>query len=553
AFMLDFLIRGMDAEKLEDVKAVFGQLLATARKKDPMSFSKTEKDKDFKRYYQEKIVFMVMTAVTRKHGLSEDIVWECLKKEISGSSDNEKTMDIEKAIREVISSRGNDESMKKLMPYVPQFKHDIMKYLMDEGGYYDLLVLMGQAVWESGRANYPGGQPPRMSGGFVQPSVIDLRSFLTPPQEEFFKAVNEDASLKYGRYSELLKTTDDTLILHQACRDGDNILLLLEKMEHGSVQREKPNPLSLVSLHPDLTYDVIMDPITGMDVKNESIHVGQSSYWGFGIGTYSACKLACNPSYIVFGFIALGNKPCLWVLDRKANVITAKIQIQNARGMEIAVTDTRLFILSNNNLVSMNLKGEDRQVIFDTERLDAKSEMDKQGQASSLQLLPDGRLMFMGNWQIWTCNADGSDLKSRIRLPYGRYYALYDGGEGPLLSAAGDFNKNKNCIIYRIDMDKGKLDMIAQTPDRIMFKRNGGTVTVTRRNVEFPYSGYKTVDQFIVKNGWLFQGHYFPLCVKTSAPEQSPFLWLPATYKLLSIGDRVMFMRRNCWFLVDAK
>ena len=555
AFMLDFLIKGIDAEKQEDVKTVFGQLLATARKKDPMKFSKTEKDKDFKHYYQKTIVFMVMTAVARKHGLSEDFVWECLKKEISESSGNEEPVDIDKAIREVISSRGNDESMKKLMPYVPQFKRDVMKYLMDEGGYYDLLVLMGQAVWNSSRMNSIWMNPYPNSS--MQPPSGGMGPILTPPKDEFFKAVNEDAKLKYGPYSEFLKTKDD-IILHQACRDGDNLLLLLEKIENERIMtngrimdrpdQQKPKQFTLISLHPDLTCDIIKNPIILSKPKNASKHGGQSLYWGAGLGVNQVCQMACNPSFIV-----IGNRSVLWIFDRKTNAITATIQIPVTTNMEIAMTNERLYILSPTRLMSMNFQGEDRQMIFDTERLDAQSEMDKKGQASCLHILPDDHLMFMGNWKIWTCNSDGSELKSCIRLPYGRYYALYDDGEGPLLSAAGDYNKNKNCIIYRVDIDKWKLDMIAQTPDRIMFKPNGGTVTVTRRNVEIPYSGYKTVDQFIVKNGWLFQGHFFPLCVKTSAPEKSPFLWLPATYKLLSIGDYVMFMRNNCWFMMDIK
>ena len=204
----------------------------------------------------------------------------------------------------------------------------------------------------------------------------------------------------------------------------------------------------------------------------------------------------------------------------------------------------------------MNLQGEDRQVIFDMERLDVQSELDRKGRATGLQLLPDGRLMFLGSslqqsksspkekniMQIWTCNADGSELKSCIQLPFGRFYGIYDGGEGPLLSS---YSKHDNCIVYRIDVDKKELTIIAQTPKTIF--------NHYRLPFRSPYSSYPYIDQFIVKNGWLFQGHFYPLCVNISAPEKSPFFWLPFTYKMLSIGDRVMFMRRNCWFLVDAK
>ena len=542
-FLLDFFIKAIAAEKPEDAKALARQFLTNVRKNSPSFFK--DGSHDYERYYLTSSPFI---AVARKHGLSEDFVLECLKNEMPISSKNKKPTDVENVIQEVTSSHGSDESMKKLMPYVPQIKQDVMKYMTDQG-YYNLLVWMAQTIWETGRVVSVREQV--QPSGVVQKIYIndpnDLHTLLRPLQEEFFKAVNENAHLTYGRYADLLETTGN-IGLHQACRDGDNILLLLERIGSRPFQT-KPNSMFIASLHPDLTVDIILDSVVDLSDRNSGPeYPRRAPHLG---GIRNGCQLACNPSFIVFGY-----ESSLWVLDRKANAIVSKIQIPETRDFEIAVTNERLYILSYTSLISMNLQGEDRQVIFDMERLDVQSELDRKGRATGLQLLPDGRLMFLGSslqqsksspkekniMQIWTCNADGSELKSCIQLPFGRFYGIYDGGEGPLLSS---YSKHDNCVVYRINVDKKELTMIAQTPKTIF---NHYRLPFTS-----PYSSYPYIDQFIVKNGWLFQGHFYPLCVNISAPEKSPFFWLPFTYKMLSIGNHVMFMRNNSWFLVDTK
>ena len=555
AFLLDFVIKAMEARTPEDVKTLFRQFLTNVRKIRPSLFK--DDSRDYERLYLTSSPF---TAIAQKHGLPEDFAWEWMKNDPTVSK-NKKPADIENIIQEVAFSRGSDESMKKLMPYIPQIKQDVMKYFTDKR-YYDLLVFMADNIWRAGGMNSGGSRtplaviPPANSGmyptnGARQPSNGGVPPLLTPLKEEFFKAVNEQAKLKYGRYSDLLKTNDN-VVLYQACRDGDNLLLLLARIDKGLVQRS-PNELFLLSLHPDLTYESILDPILMTDDKGgmRAPNLGSSH-----MGMHYSCLMACSPSYIVFGYMTN-----LWVLNRKTKTIISAIQIPLMQNLEIVLTDERLFLLNYTSLTSMNLHGEDRQVIFDEERLDPQSSLDRKGRATCLQLLPNGSLMFLGlnialqkdkdkprergSINIWTCKADGTELKRRLELPIGRHYALYDGGEGLLLSSYNDYHHDRNCIIYRVDMKKAEMYKIVQTPNR-EFNRYRGPVRT-------PYSNYLTVDQFIVKNGWLFQGHVYPLCVNISAPEKSPFLWLPVTYKLLSLGDYVMFLRNNCWFMVDTK
>ena len=550
---MDFFIKAMEAEKPEDVKMLARRFMANVRKMRPSYFK--DGGSDYEHNYLMSSPFAV---VSRKHGLPRDFAWECLKSDPEMLK-NKKTVIVEKVIRSAISSNGGDESMKELMPYVPQLKQDVVKYMTDQG-YYELLVMMSHSIWELGGRNPSGGmQPPNggmgpSSAATRQRAVVDMRQFLTRPQEEFFKAVNGNANLKYGRYSELLKTNDnnDIIILLQACRDGENLLLLMGRIDGGPV-RKKLNQYFLVSLHPDLTSESILDPVNWMDVKHEAAPGTHGPSLGPGLRLQSGCLLACNSSFIVFGY-----QTNLWVLDRKTKDIVSTIQVPEMRNSELAVTDERLFLLNCTNMMSMNLLGEDRQVIFDMERLDPQSKLDRKARASGLQLLSDGRLMFLaytvqqdnsnsrerGIEQIWTCKTDGSELKSVIELPLGRKYALYDGGEGPLLSASDNYH-HKNCIFYKIDVEKEQLEKIAQTPTR---SYNDSRLIMLMTPFKFTNN-----EQFIVKNGWLLQGYYSPLIINISAPEKSPFLWLPVTYKLLSIGDHVMFFRNNCWFMMDTK
>ncbi len=450
--------------------------------------------------------------IAERHALPADFAWQCLQRECAATPST-----LPELLHAAIAAPRNESTLRALRECVRQAD------------------ARGQRPREKAREEIPGLWHDLATAIWDWTNRTEEAPLLTPAQDALFREVNRPFRLEYGDLQSLLQT-HGRLLLCQACRDGDGILLLLGRMQPFVANDE----MLLASIHRDGTVSILLDPIPFPDE-------GHAPHFRHGRAVFSVFSLACTKEFIVFG-----GRGYYYLLDRHAARIRATIRIPTPAQPEIAITASRLFFLQPGGLLSTDLDGKDRRVHFDQQRLDRRTPLDHGGYATGLHALPDGGVCFLVRTprqrrdqenpavgEVWRCDATGA-LECVLSIRgFDAAHTFFDAGDGPLLAA----RRNREIVIFRLDTAAWRLQELARVPAPPPFRHSlhlfGGGIQSSSE-----------LRQFALSPRRLWIGGTAPACQDLRNAENSPMLWLPLTHTLLRAGDRLYFLRHDAWFAI---
>jgi len=217
----------------------------------------------------------------------------------------------------------------------------------------------------------------------------------------------------------------------------------------------------------------------------------------------------------------------------------------------LRLQDGRIYLLGANTFQSLDLRGENRKIHFNQQRLDKLNALDEGGQASNLTAIGGGRLLFKvthklprevwGREEIWLYDATADSLRRLLELPPRQHYSL-SAVQGQVLLLTVQKLRSS---IQVLDPADGQLRVIATPPAKDEWRPakhqlNGGD---TNGPLAYP---------FVLDGEYLWCGGFYPAAINLATPETSPLLWLPTCKAVCKVGRRVFFLRHNYWFSVPS-